>query len=109
MGKEQGLGGVTDVRAPPVISVLVGGHGCPTKQDDEMQHLGLSTTDSVTKPGRSRVSWGCLGSVDRAHTSVVMKKKTLFKDTDIRIAGSVALQNGWITAAEFGMLAESYR
>lgn len=38
-----------------------------------------------------------------------MKKKTLFKDTDIRIAGSVSLQNGWITAAEFGMLAESYR
>ncbi|HEY2324755.1 MAG TPA: hypothetical protein VGJ82_17990 [Thermoanaerobaculia bacterium] len=38
-----------------------------------------------------------------------MKKKTLFKETDIRIPGSVALQNGWMTAAEFGMLAESYR
>ncbi|MGA8807397.1 MAG: hypothetical protein WB973_05925 [Thermoanaerobaculia bacterium] len=38
-----------------------------------------------------------------------MKAKTLFKETDIRIAGSVALQNGFISAAEFGMLAESYR
>src|SRR5438045_3502838 len=38
-----------------------------------------------------------------------MKRKTLFKDTDIRIAGSVSLQNGWIAAVEFGMLAESYR
>jgi hypothetical protein len=28
-----------------------------------------------------------------------MKRKTLFKDTDTRITGSVSLQNGWITAA----------
>ncbi|HEX7151291.1 MAG TPA: hypothetical protein VF618_07365 [Thermoanaerobaculia bacterium] len=38
-----------------------------------------------------------------------MSRKTLFKDTDIRIAGSVALQNGWIAAVEFGMMAEAYR
>lgn len=38
-----------------------------------------------------------------------MKIRTLFKDTDVRIAGSVALQNGWDAAVEFGMLADSYR
>jgi hypothetical protein len=38
-----------------------------------------------------------------------MKKKTIFKDTDIRIAGSVDLQNGWSAAVEFGMMAAAYR
>ncbi len=38
-----------------------------------------------------------------------MKRKMLFKDTDIRVAGSVTLHNGWIVAVEFGMMAEAYR
>jgi hypothetical protein len=38
-----------------------------------------------------------------------MKEKTLFKDSDIRIGGSVTLKNGWDAAIEFGILAEAYR
>jgi hypothetical protein len=42
------------------------------------------------------------------HTGGRMKKM-LFKDTDIRLAGSISLRNGWIAAVEFGMMAEAYR
>jgi hypothetical protein len=38
-----------------------------------------------------------------------MKKPVLFKESDIRIAGSVDLWNGWDTAVEFGMYAENFQ
>jgi hypothetical protein len=38
-----------------------------------------------------------------------MKKRVLFKDSDIRIAGSVDLWNGWDAAVEFGMYAENFQ
>lgn len=38
-----------------------------------------------------------------------MKKKVLFKESDIRIPGSVDLWNGWDAAVEFGMYAENFQ
>lgn len=38
-----------------------------------------------------------------------MKKPVLFKESDIRVMGSVDLWNGWDAALEFGMYAENFQ
>jgi hypothetical protein len=38
-----------------------------------------------------------------------MKKAAIFRESDIRIAGSVDLWNGWDAAVEFGMYAENFQ
>ena len=38
-----------------------------------------------------------------------MKTKVLFKESDVRILGSVDLWNGWNAAVEFGMYAENFQ